>query len=277
MKSSHLNSILSLVIVLLFVRTTFESRSKSKLYLSNKLRLYHTNLNQKVTQPTPGKDASAAKNATGNGTQADLELHERKSGNQTVESYLTNVGNENLHGIFINKNNTQCEIHKKILQCRDTICSTCTYIPDLYNYFIQKPCYINMNMYTVNLYEMKDPSTMIVSQDLVHANLPTNIGGAPNCFTMNADKENKTMTVCLPDPMRNENFNDAAFAYARCRQGLSPQGGLPSLMDCQKLFGDGVIAQKGSKQAFKNQKEGQGINQDTAALVGGAAAARMGA
>jgi len=269
-----------LVFLILFINNSYQvsTDKSSKNYLSNKAKNIHQKMKKttsnlqvhKLTTHLLGANATA--NGTNSSVAADLELKTSKSGNVSVQSYLTNSGNPNLHDIFIEKNNTACDANTAINECRDTMCSMCTYIEDLDNYFVQKPCYIATNMYTASLYEAQDPALLIESQDLVNADLATPIAGAPKCFTMNARTENKTMSVCLLTPKRNDEFQSAFFAYARCRQGLSPRGGLPSLADCQKLFGSGAIATKGTAGELDKAKNPDSVAQNAMATLLGSAA-----
>lgn len=243
MKLSAFQTILSLMIVLMLVQTTYESRSKSKLYLSNKIRLYHKNLNQKgapAADPAKKSDVSAT-------------LESTKEGNVTTTSYLTNNGNPNIKGVFLEKDMAKCEAQTKIKYCRDTMCAPCKRIIDMEDYFNQTECYLTTNMYTGNVYTTKDAGSLYMSEDLTLSTMPVKIGGAPQCFTMESPRENKTMHICLKDEAQNDQFIQAMFQFMRCRNGDNLQNGLPLNETCALLYGDKVFGMSGTAEEMANQ------------------------
>ncbi len=51
------------------------------------------------------------------------------------------------------------------------------------------PAYFYSTMHTVSLFAEKDPATLIVSIDWVHATRPNRIEGAPDCFRIDSEIE----------------------------------------------------------------------------------------
>lgn len=74
-------------------------------------------------------------------------------------------------------------------------------------------------MYTISLFKDKDPSTLLVSIDWVHAMRPHQLLGAPDCFLIESDIEDKEIAFCLGSDAEVGVWLEGFVAFGKCNKG----------------------------------------------------------
>ena len=119
------------------------------------------------------------------------------------------------------------ETSPPLKRCTQSIGVDGTRIKDIYNYCNREPAHLKMNIWNVNIFEKKDPSTLIASAEWANVDFPvTNITGAPECLLFRASAENdKKFAFCLSKEEDLDQWYDAILAFKLCRSGVTPSVG----------------------------------------------------
>ncbi len=75
-------------------------------------------------------------------------------------------------------------------------------------------------MYTVSLFREKDPSTLLVSIDWVHATKPQRLVGAPDCLVIRSEVEEKDIPICLNSDSEVTTWLEAFLQFGKCNKGI---------------------------------------------------------
>lgn len=119
------------------------------------------------------------------------------------------------------------ETSPPISRCTQSIGVVGHRIKDVYNLCIREPAHLKMNIWNVNIFEKKDPSTLIASAEWTNIDFPVkNITGAPECMLFQASAENgKKFAFCLSKEEDLDTWYDAILTFKLCRDGITPSKG----------------------------------------------------
>lgn len=93
-----------------------------------------------------------------------------------------------------------------------------------------------MNIWNVNIFEKKDPSTLIASAEWTNIDFPVrNMTGAPECLYFQATAENdKKFAFCFAKEEDLETWYEAIFTFKLCRDGVAPIKGKKNCMNVEQ-------------------------------------------
>jgi len=75
-------------------------------------------------------------------------------------------------------------------------------------------------MYTISLFRERDPATLLVSIDWVHATKPQRLVGAPDCLVIRSEIENKDIPICLDSASTVTTWLEAFLQFGKCNKGI---------------------------------------------------------
>ncbi len=106
-------------------------------------------------------------------------------------------------------------------------------------------------MYTVSLFRERNPATLITSIDWVHATKPARLVGAPDCFTIRSDLEDKDISLCMGSDSEVSTWLEAFLQFGKCNHGVDIT--VPKkCSDDDGLFVDTIAEKEAKDKASEN-------------------------
>ena len=230
---------LTLITLILLFNFALSLRSKHKTRTLNGETDHEGSLRKKIKNPVETNNTASTNSASGTGT-SNVAAPAKTStgaaapaGGNSTATVVKKVDSSGAGPADVNAQLADAtgietnETSPPISRCTQSIGVDGTRIKDLYNFNVREAAHMKMNIWNVNVFEKKDPATLIASAEWTNVDFPVrNMTGAPECLYFQANAENdKKFAFCLAKEEDLDAWYDAILAFKLCRDGVTPSKG----------------------------------------------------